>query len=238
MKEEIIELLELQKVDLELDRIRLRKEEIPKEIESLKIELEQMEDRFDEFLKNLKELELKLSKKNVDLKAAEDLLKKYLNQLFELRSNEEYARMQRQIELQREKITSTEDEILDLMEEIEDLKMKRPKEEEDLKRIKENVRRRIKALERELMDLDDLILRLQDERTTRLKKVPRGLVPKYEKLRQLRGGSVVVHVLNGTCGGCHVALPIQVVNDLKVRRSFAVCENCGRLLYWSEENST
>lgn len=232
MKEDIRELLELQKVDLELDRISLRKKEIPLKIDTLKKDLEKEEEKFEEFLKALKAFELRLNKKNVDLETYEGELQKYLKQLLQLKSNEEYARMQHQIELQKEKITVTEDEAIDMMEKIEEMKLKRPKEEERLRKRKEKIFKDIKELEKELLGLDDRILQLQDEKNSRKKRVPKFMLAKYEKLRQVRGGAVIVPVENGTCGGCHVALPIQVINDLKTNESFAVCENCGRLLYW------
>jgi hypothetical protein len=236
---EIQELLELQKVDLELDSIKERRKEIPKEIEELKRNLQEEEEKFQQFIAELKELERKQRKRELDLTSAQQALEKYIKQLYELKSNEEYQKMQHQIEMQKELITSLEDEILDIMEKQEEMELRKPKEEENLRRTKEEIERKIKSLEKELHSLDDKVLILQDQRNVRLKKVPKQLVSKYEKLRQVRGGAVVVPIKNGTCGGCHVELPIQLIHQLQIKEEegFAFCENCGRLLYWSDDKS-
>jgi len=234
---DIQELLELQKVDLELDRIRKRRLEIPREIEELRKNLEEEEERFQQFLGDMRKLQMKLDKRNTDLDAAQEILNKFLKQLYELKSNEEYQKMQHQIELQKELITTKEDEILDLMEKVEEMKIRRPLEEKNLRRARDETQRKIKSLEDELHSLDDRVIILQDKRTVKLKRVPKGLVSKYERLRKARGGAVIVPVKNATCGGCHVELPIQLVHKLQMRgeNDFFFCENCGRLLYWGED---
>ncbi|HDM89699.1 MAG TPA: hypothetical protein ENG67_00635, partial [candidate division WOR-3 bacterium] len=77
MREEIKNLLELQRVDLELDRIERRKDEIPEEIRILQKQLEDEENKFESFLEELMNLEKKLKQLNLDLEDNEERIKKY-----------------------------------------------------------------------------------------------------------------------------------------------------------------
>ena len=231
MREEIKNLLELQRVDLELDRIERRKDEIPEEIRILQKQLEDEENKFESFLEELMNLEKKLKQLNLDLEDNEERIRKYMNQLTTLKSNEEYRAIMNQIQLEKDRKAQLEDQIIELMEKIENYKQKRKFLEDDLKTKRNEIRKRIAELEDELIRIDDNILVKRDERKRRAHNVPERLLKQYEKLRQLRGGEVVVPMENGACGGCHAELPIQVQVELKTTGKLIRCEHCGRLIF-------
>ena len=64
----------------------------------------------------------------------------------------------------------------------------------------------------------------------------RGLVVK----RLLLAVVVQVHPkrLEFSCGGCHMSVPLELVNALKSREDIQCCNVCGRILYVQEEAAT
>jgi predicted nucleic acid-binding Zn-ribbon protein len=42
----------------------------------------------------------------------------------------------------------------------------------------------------------------------------------------------LVPVDSGSCGGCHMKLPPQLVQDAKRGTAMISCSYCGRILYW------
>jgi len=235
MKEEIIQLLKLQEVDLALERIRKRKEEIPDEIKRLEDTLVSKEAEYEDYLSTLKKKKMELDNMNLELDTAEEKLRTYKNQLLSLKTNEEYRAMLQQIQREEERISSLEDNILDLMEEIELLETKKPEEEKKLEEKRREIKETISALEKELKILTNELSKKEVEREEKCKLVPDKLLQQYEKLRRVRGTSVVVPVINGACGGCHSELPIHLVMELKKSGYIARCENCGRLLVYEKE---
>jgi len=61
-------------------------------------------------------------------------------------------------------------------------------------------------------------------------QVPSHLRQRYERLRS-GGGSPVVPVTGGACGGCHLRLVETTVEKVKADREVVTCEHCSRFLY-------
>lgn len=61
-------------------------------------------------------------------------------------------------------------------------------------------------------------------------RVPSRLREHYERLRG-SGGSPVVPVVGGVCGGCHLRLVETTVEKVKADREVVTCEHCSRFLY-------
>ncbi|MDD5756941.1 MAG: C4-type zinc ribbon domain-containing protein [bacterium] len=40
---------------------------------------------------------------------------------------------------------------------------------------------------------------------------------------------------NNSCGGCHMTLPPQVVNEVRKLDRLVLCESCSRILFWKGE---
>jgi len=73
----------------------------------------------------------------------------------------------------------------------------------------------------------------EDQRARREKlfqQVPSHLRGTYERLLA-SGGSPVVSVVGGVCGGCHLRLVDTTVEKVRADREAVTCEHCSRFLY-------
>lgn len=63
-------------------------------------------------------------------------------------------------------------------------------------------------------------------------QLPPALSGQYERLRARLGGIGAARLVNGSCTGCHLALPAAELERLRHLDSgaFATCEQCGRIL--------
>jgi predicted nucleic acid-binding Zn-ribbon protein len=69
------------------------------------------------------------------------------------------------------------------------------------------------------------------KRTATASGVSKGMLTKYERLRE-RGQSAPLFPLRGqACGRCNTAIPLQRRNGIAGGRAIEVCEGCGVLLY-------
>lgn len=66
------------------------------------------------------------------------------------------------------------------------------------------------------------------------RRVPRGLLERYQMLLEAGRRPVIVAIERGGCSGCHVRLPTMV--EHKARRAPAIhsCPRCQRMLYAPE----
>ncbi len=68
-------------------------------------------------------------------------------------------------------------------------------------------------------------------------KVPSQILGHYDRL-VVRGKKGIVPVRNQTCTGCHMRLPIGVINTLMHEEDIQLCDSCGRYLYLPEPEET
>lgn len=125
----------------------------------------------------------------------------------------------------------TEEDVLNLMEQIEQLLMDvrtlekdRQAREQALAAHLETYRQRREELTRELETT-------RAERETYAPQIDSDLLRRYERLRGRLEGVAVVKIINGICGGCHFKLPGQLVTRVKEEDVVLTCEECGRILY-------
>ncbi len=231
MKPELQALLELQDIDLALDRLQRRKQEIPQEIQQKKARIETLQREKAQLVEHLNQKKLQIRKLEKEILAAEETLQKFQSDLLKLKDNKEYQAKLHEIEIQKQKIRQLEDQTLEVMEEVEILEQELPAKQRELERQIQEIQARVAALEKEFQGLDDQMLELSSRREAYRTRVPASLLKQYDRLRHLVGGRVVVPVQNNTCTGCNAELPVQVVINLKVTGEFGHCENCGRFIY-------
>jgi predicted nucleic acid-binding Zn-ribbon protein len=77
---------------------------------------------------------------------------------------------------------------------------------------------------------------LADRRARLCHEVEAGLLRQYEQVRRARRGLALVGLEGGKrCGGCHVQLPIHVLQKVRKGAGVTRCPSCGRLLVQSTE---
>ncbi|MEA3509004.1 MAG: C4-type zinc ribbon domain-containing protein, partial [candidate division NC10 bacterium] len=152
--------------------------------------------------------------------------------LFEIKTNQEYAAVLKEIDGFKERRSKLEDEILDLFDQI-DVAQNAVRDQEALFHEREKTFQRERTTkDEELRHLQSELDRLQDERRRQANRVESGLLQNYQRLLRSRGGVAVVQVKDGSCLGCYVALTPQTYNELRKGEVLISCANCQRILYW------
>lgn len=63
---------------------------------------------------------------------------------------------------------------------------------------------------------------------------------KFSNIVKNKKGKGIVAIHGQVCQGCHMVLPVQFVNDVRLGNSTEYCPYCSRILYWepSDEDNT
>ena len=122
MKEQLSYLIELQKLDLIIGRIIVKKSELPEKIV-------QMDEGFAVFAKSVEESKKKFeelnklqSEKEDKLKKGIDSIKKTKDRLLEVKTNKEYQAILKEIETIEKKNSEIEDEIISGLDQIDHMR--------------------------------------------------------------------------------------------------------------------
>lgn len=230
-------LVDLQRLDAELDRLEAERVKIPQEIDALREGVQRVQKEIEDSKAHIANLNLARRKKELEVESQKQAVAKDQARLFEVKNNREYAAMMKEIEGGKAKISGLEDEILELMEGLEE-EARKPKEMEEIL-LREEGRFREEKRKRE-GDMERLTQRLEAKREKREKLVA-SLEPKlyqsYMRIRQNRHGLAVVSVVGEICQGCHMSIPPQMVAEVRKSEQLIACGQCNRILYWDDEIS-
>jgi len=224
-------LLHLQRLDDTLQEMRKRKQEIPAQMRAFEQELESARNRLEDLRKRHQEAVRSQKRLEKELEESMEQLRKKQSRKFEVKTNEEYRAILKEIEFTQQTHSEMEDAILRLLEEIDSLERQIRTQAEEVKRLEARVKDDKARLEQE----SDLVEREHEEVFQQRKAVcallQKEIVAEYEKLRTRRAGLAVVVLKSEICPGCHMAIPYQTINEVLQTGEIRHCPYCRRILY-------
>lgn len=232
MREDLAQIVGLQNLDLEIARIQREVEEIPREITELEQQLQTSRRVWDQAREHLASLEQLRRRHEQELEDVTAEQRKRQGRLFEIKTNQEYTAVLKEIEGLKERRSKLEDEILELLDQIEAGQGAVRNEEALFQEREKTCKQERTAREGELRRLQAELDRLQEERRRQVARVEAGLLQTYQRLMRSRDGIAVVAVRDGSCLGCYVGLTPQTYNELRRGDVLLTCANCQRILYW------
>lgn len=229
-------LSEVQSLDLQRDALAVERGEVPAELLAARERRETLRRDLARVQQEHEALRRRVASNELDLKTLQERRKEASESALRATTSKEMAQYQNQ-ELQfATRAQELEEDTLPLMEELEGVAATMAGLEEqlaamtpELEALEGAERERVAAVDARDADLVDRRARLGHE-------VEPGLLRQYEQVRRARRGLALVGLQGGKrCGGCHVQLPIHVLQ--KVRKGVGVtrCPSCGRLLVQASE---
>ena len=234
IEEKLRALHDLQKIDSQIDEIRILKGELPLEVSDLEDEIAGLDLRVKKSEKDIKDLETQISRFKVAAKDCEALIARYEAQQNNVKNNREFEALGKEIEMQKLEIQ---------------LMTKRSKEakatidvkQQALESSKRVIEAKVKDLTVKQDELKEIISKTEKEETESMKKSERQseivkkmderLFAAYHRIRTAyRNGLGVVTVERNACGGCFNQIPPQRQQEIRQRKKIIACEHCGRIL--------
>jgi hypothetical protein len=183
----------------------------------------------------IKLVETERKKLELEVDAKKQQIERYSLQQFQTKKNEEYRALAHEIETCREAISGLEDQQLELMEQAETFQ----KQVLDLGREAEQAVKFTEGQLKELAAREEALkserAELESHRAQLTAVVDPSILKRYERLLMQKGGSVVVGIQHGVCGGCHMKFPVQLLVSCQAARELVSCPNCSRILYYSRD---
>ncbi len=225
-------LIELQQFDSRIAELNAQIEALPSQIQTLETQLHEFihahEERKQRLAKNQKERRDLES----EIQGIQGRISKHKDQLYEVKTNEQYKAMLKEIEGEEGKIRGLEDQILEKMIEAEQLEKLIREAAARLDSEKARVAAEVNRLQvLQQADIDERD-RLEKQRQGEGAGLDTGILELYERVRKARRGQAVVEVRDGSCTACNVMLRPQLFNETRSNQAVLTCENCGRILYY------
>ncbi len=247
IEEKLDSLYNLQKIDSEIDRIRIIRGELPIEVEDLEDEITGLETRIGKIQAEIDEIELDITNRKQGSKDSETAIQKYKERQNNVRNNREYESLSKEIEFQELEIKLNE-------KRTKEGKIKIENKKEIFGEANERLEMKRADLATKKAELDSIISATQKDEEKLLKasksakkKIEDRLVIAYDRLRDNSKNGLAVVELNygaakrgtghrdASCGGCYNKIPPQRELDIVTRKKIIICEHCGKILIPSQQ---
>ncbi len=223
-------LVRLQKTDKELQALEELRGDLPQQVEEIKEQLEATRQSLAEKEAELGDVRKNKAMSEGELNDLQEKAKKYREQLYAVTSNREYDAITAETDAVAERISETENRILEFLEredvlgqEITALQPQITELEEHLSQKETELQGKIRATEVEYEALQAQRKQLEESVGTRT-------IYQYERIRKGLGNNVVAELRNGACTGCFSYIPPQRQVEIKAMKQIHFCESCGRIL--------
>ncbi|MCX5669107.1 MAG: C4-type zinc ribbon domain-containing protein [Candidatus Omnitrophica bacterium] len=234
LKTQIISLVKLQKLDSEIYVLGNERAAAPQEIKALEVAFELKKQDLVTLEKKSLDLQIQRKEKELQLATNAEGVKKLTGQLFSLKTNKEFQLMQQQIADAKADGEVIEEKILISFEESDVIKAQIDLENSKLKDGEKIFLQQKKMIESRSEEIGGRLNQLDAQRKQIIPEIDPKMLQEYERILHSRDGLAMVAVKDNSCGGCHMLVPPQVINLIKMYEHIITCEVCNRILYIQE----
>ena len=232
MSPELSQLIELQELDFEIQRIADKLDSIP-------AEREQAEETFNQYaaeflaLKNQHEhtLEERTRLEN-ELAETQAHHEKFKQDLMRVSNEKEYVTALREIDATKKHAGTLETEILKCMEEAENLAVQLTTFTPDIEAKRAEVDLALDSLEKEKGSSEGRIKILEVRRAEIASAVSGNILSMYDRVAKARRGQALSEVRDGICSACRMRVRPKIFSDVRRGDQLITCDSCSRILFY------
>lgn len=229
-------LIALAQVDQQLQVSKRNLNDIQKELDIFRKEITQIETQISLAEQEKERMIFIREEKKSELERQEADIKRKEEKTPYIRNEKEFAASKKELEEARRKFGVLSDEFLDQEIKIEEIAQKIESLHESLAEKQVDYDTNAKDLIDKKTESEQEIQEFVALQKGNLESLPSDLKAFYER-QSARGISFpFAPIVNKNCGGCHLLLPPQFVNELMTHPDQSdSCPHCGRILYYPPE---
>lgn len=232
MKLELEKLIELQKTDTNIRKLK-------KSIETAEQRRANLEQKFEQHASSIREiqnraetakneragLEKQIAEAKTHLERANRNLKTSTNQ-------KQYETSMREADVLQKQISTFETQVLEKMTAVEEVEKVLEERADEIASLEGNRRQEVSEFEKELAENKAELEVETKKREEVFTTLPTNLAAVYNRLAlRSRDGIAVAEVVNGSCSACFMSLRPQMQVEIKKGDKIITCESCARILY-------
>jgi len=188
--------------------------------------------------------QIQATEANLETEAAgmDERIAKLREQMNAAQSNKEYSAMLVEVNTVKADKSKVEEQALELMAQLEDLKSKvtdveaRIVEQQKIKQMAD------KDLEARRGEVGEQLDQLKQKRQTAAEAVPSDALTVFDKLADSLDGEAMAPVIQDDprlmeyiCGGCYMQIPMERLNQLITQDDVIRCPSCTRILFLEQD---
>jgi len=199
----------------------------------------------EELLNRLKKTFIEKNADYEKIKAEEIDLK---NRLFETELSRERSEKNMDIVTTQREIEALDKEIKDAMDKEQQYRKDLQQKERIIAELETKIKEQTSLIEQQEKELEDRRKKIEAEIADKQKQLDAlrkkeskltenldsEVVFKFERIIKNKMGIGIVAIKGNVCMGCHMILPVQFANEVRIGEEFVFCPYCSRILYYEE----
>ena len=238
MNQQILFIIEIQKIDMDLLKLEEAAKEAFKGIKETEDVLKAKEERLGKLKEELLELSKKIGMEELNIKSYDERITKMKDAQKLIQTNKEYNAMQKSIKDNESLKKKSEDDILSYLsskDEVDNEALQVQKKADELTHSLSEKKDSYKKNEKEF---DAAKKDFAGKRALLVGKIKKEHYAVYETVKKSKKLPAIASVTkSGACTGCYRMLPPQQFNELLSEKLFMQCPICSRILYIEQDNS-
>jgi predicted nucleic acid-binding Zn-ribbon protein len=232
MKAGFDRLLEFQSLEIHQSELQRSLDSLPRERDDLERKMVSAREKLDEQLAEFRDLELKQKALEGDRAEQDGIVKKLRTQLLEVKKNDQYQAMLREIDDHVAKISQLEEEEIEAMMMMDEERPNVKDAENAFNEREKELKGMITALESRKTDLEKSLSEASQTVEGAKADVDPVWMKAYNQVKnQIHKGPWVVQLVGGQCKGCHLKVSNEVAGNFGGENTINHCDQCGRILY-------
>ncbi|MBV7334946.1 hypothetical protein KFU94_43250 [Chloroflexi bacterium TSY] len=226
-------LYNLQKIDIELDKVRRRVLEIQKLLGE-SAELKQARQKFENIHSALQEWESRQKDSELESQTITAKIEETDAKLMsgEITNPKELESLQANLDALGRQRESVDDISVQAMVKIDELKDQMAAAQKNVVDIEKNWKEQQKSIMSEGRQLKGQFQHYKEQRESMAGLVGASLLAQYNDIRKRKAGIAVSHLDGDSCGACNMQVPSGVASSARSNDAdFVTCPSCGRILY-------
>jgi predicted nucleic acid-binding Zn-ribbon protein len=236
-EEQIVTLVKLQKIDTEVQKLESLLKKLPVRIGIL-------DERLEKFIRTVEEEESVISELNKKYRTYESdvqlnlgMIQKSQEKLRSVKTNKEYQSSLKEIEDIKSKNSKIEDEMLEFLERIESAERDLNERRDAYSKIVDETNREKVSIEKDSNQCKQKLVELESERNAVTDLLDSTILDIFYRVKAKQPNAVAIaEVKDAVCQGCNLNIPPQLYIELQHRNSLKNCPSCERIIYWEDPN--
>ncbi len=225
------QLLALQACDQEIRRLLKEEADIPLRKQQIEARLNAHQEGMAQAERALLEARTRIRQLEGETEAGHQQIQKFREQQLQIKTNEGYRTLEKEIAATQQKIRGLEDQTLATMEAMEEAQTLTQTRREALAKEQERVAQEIQALDARRSVIAEERQLAEAERKIKVADIAPDWLARYERIFAKQHDAAIALVERGTCGGCHMKLSPAQILDARKPDTLTLCVHCSRLLY-------
>ncbi len=231
MNQHLKQLIDLSKVDMEIDAFEPQIEQANYKYEAALAQKKSIDSDVENLTKEIRDEELKKHKNELHLQELSQKLEDNSRKGSEIKTEREMKSLQLEEEIAKEQVTFANEEIARLEKIIEAKKEQIAVAKTSLQEIES----KLELVKSEVDEKLQVITKARQEVFVKKEKLLATMNQKglafYQKIRRWAKNTTVVAVQDQACMGCHMIIGDKIYADIIKADEITTCPHCGRILH-------